>query len=108
MLEGLPIMLALCFMLWHAYYAQNYASIIDAGLVVGEYIDRLCEYINKKMRMRICNNKINQGRIQDFLKGGQNQEWISVEGGANPSIVSLKLGGAAPRSYGVFKVTGYP
>ena len=32
MLEGLPIMLALCFMLWHAYYAQNYAGIIDAGL----------------------------------------------------------------------------
>ena len=33
MLEGLPIILALCFMLWHAYYAQNYAGIIDAGLV---------------------------------------------------------------------------
>ena len=32
MLEGLPIMLALCFMLWHAYYAQNYAGIIDAAL----------------------------------------------------------------------------
>ena len=32
MLEGLPIMLALCFMLWHAYYAKNYAGIIDAGL----------------------------------------------------------------------------
>ena len=32
MLEGLPIMLTLCFMLWHAYYAQNYAGIIDAGL----------------------------------------------------------------------------
>ena len=32
MLEGLPIMLALCFILWHAYYAQNYAGIIDAGL----------------------------------------------------------------------------
>ena len=31
--EGLPIMLALCFMLWHAYYAQNYAGIIDAGLL---------------------------------------------------------------------------
>ena len=27
-------MLALCFMLWHAYYAQNYAGIIDAGLVL--------------------------------------------------------------------------
>ena len=36
MLEGLPIMLALCFMLWHAYYAQNYAGIIDAGLLRGE------------------------------------------------------------------------
>ena len=34
MLEGLPIMLALCFMLWHAYYAQNYAGIIDTGLVM--------------------------------------------------------------------------
>ena len=33
MLEGLPIMLALCLMLWHAYYAQNYAGIIDVGLV---------------------------------------------------------------------------
>ena len=32
MLEGLPIMLALCFMLWHAFYAQNYAGIIDVGL----------------------------------------------------------------------------
>ena len=29
MLEGLPIMLALCFMLWHAYYAQNYAGIYN-------------------------------------------------------------------------------
>ena len=36
MLEGLPIMLALCFMLWHAYYAQNYAGIIDAGLLHGK------------------------------------------------------------------------
>ena len=32
MLEYLPIMLALCFMLWYAYYAQNYAGIIGAGL----------------------------------------------------------------------------
>ena len=39
MLEGLPIMLALCFMLWHAYYAQNYASIIDAGLVLRSVCD---------------------------------------------------------------------
>ena len=31
MLEGLPIMPALCLMLWHAYYAQNYVGIIDAG-----------------------------------------------------------------------------
>ena len=36
MLEGLPIMLALCFMLWHAYYAQNYAGIIDAGLAIAD------------------------------------------------------------------------
>ena len=34
MLEGLPIMLALCFMLWHAYYAQKYAGIIGAGLSI--------------------------------------------------------------------------
>ena len=32
-IEGLPIMLALCFMLWHAYYAKNHAGIIDAGLL---------------------------------------------------------------------------
>ena len=37
--EGLPIMLALCFMLWHAYYAQNYAGIIDAGLQLELYRD---------------------------------------------------------------------
>ncbi len=28
-----PIMLALCSMLWHTYYAQNYAGIIGPGLV---------------------------------------------------------------------------
>ena len=38
MLEGLPIMLALCFMLWHVYYAQNYAGIIDAGVVTNNKI----------------------------------------------------------------------
>ena len=37
MLEGLPIMLALCFMLWHAYYAKKYAGIIDAGLDLVQY-----------------------------------------------------------------------
>ena len=31
--RSLPIMPALCSMLWHAYYASNYASIIGAGLV---------------------------------------------------------------------------
>ena len=36
-----------------------------------------------------------QGWIQDFLKGGLNQEWI-YRGGANPNIVSPKLGGSAP------------
>ena len=28
----MPIMLALCLMLLHTYYAKNYASIIDSGL----------------------------------------------------------------------------
>ena len=41
MLEGLPIMLALCFMLWHAYYAQNYAGIIDAGLACAVHVSDL-------------------------------------------------------------------
>ena len=39
-------MLALCFMLWHAYYAQNYASIIDAGLPIannGKYNGKSCQ-----------------------------------------------------------------
>ena len=30
----MPIMLALCLMLLHTYYAKNYASIIDSGLSV--------------------------------------------------------------------------
>ena len=45
-----------------------------------------------------------QGRIQDFLKGGS-ESGVDIDGGANPSIVSLKQGvwGARPpRSYGVF------
>ena len=29
----MPIMLALCLMLLRTYYAKNYASIIDSGLV---------------------------------------------------------------------------
>ena len=37
-----------------------------------------------------------QGRIQDFLKGGS-ESGVDIEGGANPSIVSLKLGGCAPQ-----------
>ena len=28
----MPIMLALCLMLLHIYYAKNYAGIIDSGL----------------------------------------------------------------------------
>ena len=47
--------------------------------------------------------RFSQGRIQDFLKGGS-ESGVDIEGGANPSIVSLKQGvwGAAPpRSYGV-------
>ena len=31
--RSLPIMPALCLMLWHAYYASNYAGIIGAGLM---------------------------------------------------------------------------
>ena len=33
MAKFLPIMLALCSMLLYTHYAQNYAGIIDAGLV---------------------------------------------------------------------------
>ena len=33
--QSLPIMPALCLMLWHAYYASNYAGIIGAGLIHG-------------------------------------------------------------------------
>ena len=32
----MPIMLALCLMLLHTYYAKNYAGIIDSGLFNGE------------------------------------------------------------------------
>ena len=42
----------------------------------------------------ICGRKIQahrQGRIQDFLKGGS-ESGVDIEGGANPSIVSLKQG----------------
>ena len=45
-----------------------------------------------------------QGWIQDFLKRGS-ESGVDIEGGANPSIESLKQGvwGAQPpRSYGVF------
>ena len=31
----MPIMLALCLMLLHTYYAKNHAGIIDSGLAVG-------------------------------------------------------------------------
>ena len=31
--KNLPIMLALCLLLFSTYYAQNYASIIGAGLI---------------------------------------------------------------------------
>ena len=45
-----------------------------------------------------------QGRIQDFLKGGS-ESGVGLNGGNNPSVVSLKQGvwGAQPpRSYWVF------
>ena len=51
MLEGLPIMLALCFMLWHAYYAQSYAGIIDAGLLV--YRPRIFFHVTNNIIIKI-------------------------------------------------------
>ena len=30
----MPVMLALCLMLLHTYYAKNYAGIIDSGLAI--------------------------------------------------------------------------
>ena len=33
--KNLPIMLALCLMLFHVYYPQNYAGIIDTSLLKG-------------------------------------------------------------------------
>ena len=47
MLKNTPIMLALCFMLSSAYYAENYAGIIDAGLVCTRYIQHLDKVIPK-------------------------------------------------------------
>ena len=35
----MPIMLALCLMLLHTYYAKNYAGIIDSGLVTSTKIN---------------------------------------------------------------------
>ena len=68
MLEGLPIMLALCFRLWHAYYAQNYASIIDAGLSLIEihmYIitkyDQICE---NRSYLKFCALRITNLNIE--------------------------------------------
>ena len=52
-------------------------------------------------RDRLVRSATHQGRIQDFLKGGS-ESGVDIEGGANPSIVSLKQGvwGAQPpRSY---------
>ena len=37
----MPIMLALCSMLLHTYYAKNYASIINSGLVIALYFAAL-------------------------------------------------------------------
>ena len=49
-----------------------------------------------------------QGQIQDFLKGGS-ESVVDLEGGANPSIVSLKQGvwGNSPRSHGIFDFVQY-
>ena len=53
-------------------------------------------YIPAKPQPRHIDYIYTQGRIQDFLKGGS-ESGVDIEGGTNPSIVSLKLGGAAPQ-----------
>ena len=45
MLEGLPIMLALCFMLWHAYYAQNVTGSGKTGLITTITDIHFCLYV---------------------------------------------------------------
>ena len=47
MLKNTPIMLALCFMLSSAYYAENYAGIIDAGLAKGTGVHVASRYLPK-------------------------------------------------------------
>ena len=50
MLEILPIMLALCLMLCHAYYAQTYTGIIGTSLVC------TCVYLCVCMCFCVCVN----------------------------------------------------
>ena len=48
-----------------------------------------------------------QGRIQDFLKGGS-ESGVDIEGGANPSIVSLKQGVWGAMGYLILDSTKIP
>ena len=59
-----------------------------------------CTYTCKCIIIIICT-----GADPGFSEGGGSESGVDIEGGANPSIVSLKQGvwGAQPpRSYGVF------
>ena len=52
-----------------------------------------CKYmcVNVSTLVTIMQECRNQGQIQDFLKGGS-ESGVDIEGGTNPSIVSLKQG----------------
>ena len=39
--QSLPIMQALCSMLWHAYYASSYAGIIGADLLINTFLNTI-------------------------------------------------------------------
>ena len=52
-LEILPIMPALCSMLFNAYYAQNYAGIIGASLVSGADKQKNCSLFDKSTKIGI-------------------------------------------------------
>ena len=56
----------------------------------------LCAKVNEIIFMYAADTFLDQGRIQDFLKGGS-ESGVDIEGGANPSIVSLKQGVWAPQ-----------
>ena len=112
------IMSKMCFQVYyypHTYiYCHSYLQFIAIAtckncfiIIVIMYV---CSYnfskqhLNQHMYSQYHYYYAYQGRIQDFLKGGS-ESGVDIEGGANPSIVSLKQGvwGAQlPRSYGVF------